>query len=1070
MGCGSCYGACARAPRVANTVTACIEKVWGARNHCLRHCVNTPTAGQRASMSSVHTCFRSALAHTFRPSTADAAASWTVPAFLVPACTRPRGRPFASTKRRRPSAEASLIHPEPALGIAHRGTTWELPQKPTGPPLGSCIPLPARHVRADIQHWLRAMDPFLPLPLRRNQENEPDGPATPAFSSLSATSVTASDVAYFLVAAQYYSHDILSHVGLREKRWDAVIWITRKLVGDGKASTQATVTLEPFALAIPLEQQHMSLSELTNDALRIQTPRTASSIPTKPALNMNELTSIPETIEPRHRLTKRALGQLWRALGTMILAAAEEQPDHTSIMHRVLEILAYLHHKGHIPDSVYAHKPEPDNYALQQPPTLHVLSSKILTALSDAQWRAHEASVKNATERLNASYFLGHEIPGSRYKVQVTGVAPELWLELVLWSCLHGGWTVDGSAILEEIASHRGDRPWVLTSWKELLEAEREEQKTAAQKGWGLFGSRPESLPHGDQRARTQRKISSEVVTAIVDGLVNEVRLGVGARGITPKHLVDRIKTLKTFLDHNSLSLGSTTWDSVILRLLESGSVVPEKRPEMLLSILDLASEFGAEVSAVNASPKPTATKSEPPYFFEPTTLPISLLHRTMRSYINIGDIAGAMSTLEKLQELTDQNKQKSLAHFFKVLMTIPLRRNEPFTSRLPPIEFPAFENQMSVPLLAKLLDLVTAANMYDVGRWFLFSGDLDGPLIRPGMYGNFVMAASIIRFGAMAGEHDLVLKIVNQTSTADSTPGQALKHRMPHEFFTALLRSQISLHRWASVRGMQNYALESQGFRVKPDILAQFAAELLRVSAPTEGGEATKADAKSAFTNMLFTWENLVLNDMRNELYCILAVLSSVHAEWKDYCSGFLAHAAQQDIKLSTDDFNNILSGVLDGYGSLKAKEVVEKWCYQAPRVFEPFRAPGGLPTMSKHRPTKAEAYDNWPENIEVHQTSGATLILQGRIHANRQTVWAILRKVQQEHEELQRRGEGVLLAKRGEMGATLKWAARLLYHMGFDHEDILRDLGSVAELAGLEAPVASTATLRLWEEGPVV
>ncbi|KAJ4350524.1 uncharacterized protein N0V89_009145 [Didymosphaeria variabile] len=715
-----------------------------------------------------------------------------------------------------------------------------------------------------------------------------------------------------------------------------------------------------------------------------------------------------------------------------------------------------------IPDSVYAHKPDPDNYALQQPPTLHVLSSKILTALSDAQWRAHEASVKIATERLNASYFLGHEIPGSRYKIQVTEVAPELWLELVLWSCLHGGWTLDGSAILEDIASHRGERPWVLTSWKELLEAEAEEQEHAAQKGWGLFGTRDGMVPHTEQRTRMQRKISSEVVTAIVDGLVNDVRLGVGARGTTPEYLVERIKALKQFLDNSSLSLGSTTWDSIMSRLLESGSIVPEKRPEVLLSILDLASEFGSEVSAVNASPKPAAIESEPPYFFEPTTVPISLLHRTMRSYVHNGDIAGAMHTLEKLQELTDQNKQKSLAHFFEILKTIPLRHEQPFTSRLPPIEFPAFENQLSVPLLAKLLDLITDANMYDLGRWFLFSEDLDGPLIRPGMYGNFVMAASIIRFGTMAGEHDLVLKIVNKTSTTDNTPGLPVKHRMPHEFFTALLCSQIKLHRWTSVRGMQNYVLETPGFQVKPKVIAQFAAELLRLSAPTEGSATTKEDARTAFKNLLFTWESLVVNDMRKELYCVLAILSSVHVEWKGYCSQFLTFSAQQGIKLSTEDFNIILSGVLDGYGTLKAKEVVEMWCYQAPRTFEPYRAPGGLPTMSKYRPTKSEEYESRPENIELHQASGAKLILLGRIHANRQTVWAILRKMQQEHEEMQRRGEEASVAKRGEIRKTLEWAAKMLYYLGFDYEDIIRDLGNLAELAGLEAPAAPTATLR--------
>jgi hypothetical protein len=38
-----------------------------------------------------------------------------------------------------------------------------------------------------------------------------------------------------------------------------------------------------------------------------------------------------------------------------------------------------------------------------------------------------------------------------------------------------------------------------------------------------------------------------------------------------------------------------------------------------------------------------------------------------------------------------------------------------------------------------------------------------------------------------------------------------------------------------------------------------------------------------------------------------------------------------------------------------------------------------------------------------------------------------------------------------------TLKWAARLLYYLGFDYEDIIRDLGSLAELAELEAPAAA-------------
>lgn len=1008
---------------------------------------------QRTSMSSVHTCFRTALTQAFRPSAPDAAASWTIPAFLVPAYTRPRSRPFASAKRRtvQPAVDQTT-NPSIALStpILNARTTDTL-QKPRSPPLfDATIALPAQHLRTDIEQWLIAIEPYLPSHLRKIQLNQSDAPATPIA------------IAYILVAARCYSHDILTHLALKEQRWDTVVWIAKELVGDGRLSKCLPSKVEPFTNGPFQNLQYMSLQELTSKPVDPHIVHTASKSKSR---NLDETTSIPETLDARRRLTKRALGQLWRALGSMILVATEDKSRHDIIMHRVLEILAYLHHMDFIPDSVYAHKPKQNDYALQQPPTLHVLSSKILTALSDAQWRAHEESVKVATERLNASYFLGHEIPGSRYKVRVTEVAPELWLELVLWSCLHGGWTLEGSAILEEVASYK-QHPWVLVSWKELLlQAEQDDQETVTQKGWGLFGARKEFAADAEQRARMQRSISSEVVTAFVDGLVNEIRLGVGARGSTPELLVKRLKSLKRFLDRNSLSLGSTTWDSILLRLLESGSIVPEKRPEMLLSMLDLASDFGSEVSAVNASSKIGSTESDLPYFFEPSTIPISLLHRTMQSFVKNGDVSGAMNTLQKLQKLTDQNKQKSVEQFFELLKTIPIRQAEPFRSLLPPIEFPAFENHLSISLLAKLLDLITDAKEYDLGRWFLFSEDLDGPLIGPNMYRHFVMAAAIIRFGTMAGEHDLVLKVVNRTSTASNLPGEPVKHRLPYEFFTALLCSQIRLHRWTSVQGMQNYVLESSGFHVKPEILSHFSAELLRLSAMLGVDDTAKSDARTAFKNMLFTWENLVLNDMRNELYCILAILSSVNAEWKEFCSQFLGFSAQQGMKLSTKDFNHILSGVLDAYGSLKGREVVDTWCYKPPRTFEPYRAPGGLPTMSKFRPSKSDEYESRPENIEVHQASGAKLILLGRIHPNRQTVWAILRMVRQEFEELQDGSEEGSMAKRAELRETLKWAARLLYYMGFDYEDITRDVGNLAELADLEAP-APKVLLRLWED----
>ena len=718
------------------------------------------------------------------------------------------------------------------------------------------------------------------------------------------------------------------------------------------------------------------------------------------------------------------------------------------IMPRVLEVIAYMHHSGLMPDSVYTYHPSQEKHALQQPPTIHMLSSKILTALSDATWKAHEASVKIAKDRANAQYFLGHEIPGSRFKSHVTEVAPELWLELVLWSCLHGGWVQDGVAILEELATKKGEHRWALISWREIMEKEQQEAPTPS-KSWSLLPMNKDAFASAQDRARTRKTISSEVVTAFVDGLVNQMRLGVGGRGVDPERLVASIKTLKGLLDANKLSLGSTSWNSIMARLMESGGFVPEKRPEILLRIFELAPGFGVEVGAPNAS---ASTNTEIPYFFEPTTLPLSLLHRAMRAFINTGDITGAMSTLSLLQRHTDDNKQKSVQQFFSLLRNSPqLRKDEPFTSRSPPVSFPAFDTKLPVPLLARLLDLATETKLFNLGRWLLFSDDLDGPLIGPALYGHRNIAASLVRFGTLAGENDLVLKVIKAAGTWNEKYQQ---QRMPAEVLISMLCCQLKLRRWGSVRGMQRYIEETSTFRPRPIIVTTFASELLRTSREPE---EVRAQAKDTFTGLLFAWENLILENIKDELDCTLSIMSTVDKYWKDYCSRFLAFSLRQVIKLSADDFNRILGGVLDGYGSVKGAEVVDQWCYKPPKTFEAYRAPGGLPTMPRYRFTKSDEYEDRPEDIELVQDSGARLILQGRVNANRQTIWAVIRKVQEEVVLYQGGGKKLSEAARTEVRDTLKWAARFLYYLGFDYEDIIRDLGSLAELAELEAPAAS-------------
>ncbi|KAF1999674.1 hypothetical protein P154DRAFT_436806 [Amniculicola lignicola CBS 123094] len=969
-------------------------------------------------MRAAHTCIRSALTQAFRAPRRSPSAVCTVPEFLVPGLRPPPRRPLSTSR---------VPRPPPAR-----------PVKPPQEPFPLRIPLPEIAARHDIQQWLAAIDPFLPPHLRQ----------TPAPGSDKALPATPLDLAWVLKASQdaltESAQDLLCHMGPVEGRWATVVWIVKKLVEGGPRMLEPPLQLEPFANVVWPGGAFRTLDDLT------QSPLLLERVPSAQRLmhTLDDKTATPDTIDRRASVAKRAVGQVWRSLGNMILAATgEPEGEESNIMPHVLEIIAYLHHAGLIPEAVYRDRPAQNHSALQQPPTLHLLSSKILTALSDATWRAHEASVKVAAHRLHTPYFLGHEIPGSYFKIKVTEVAPELWLELVLWSCVHGGWILDGAAILESVQTQSEDRGWSLISWRELLQAtEREQPREPASRRWRLLSKRDANpSPTPDDRALTRRTLSSEVVAAFVDGLVNYMRVGVGARGSDPEDLVRQLKSLKALLDASSLSLGSASWDSVMVRLLESGGLVPENRPELLRTIVDLSSGFGAEVGSANSSKSTTGGDMEPPYFFEPSTAAISMLHRTMHSFLGIGDLSGALITLQALQQHTDHNKQKSLEQFFKKLQTIPLNQAYAFDS--PPIEFPAFEPQVPIPLLAKLLDLITEAERYDVGRWLLFSQELDGPIIAEHMYYESTMAASILRFGTMSGEHDLVMGIVERASTWDN---RQVTKRLPDEIMTALLRCQIQLQKWETVGAMRDHVLQNRGYRPSPEVLAHFVAVLLR------DVEESKTKVKQAFKEFLFAWERPLLANIHNELNCVLAILSSLHPSWTQYTSQFMAYSSRQGIKLSVFNFNILLKGVLDGYGSVKGREVVDMWCHRPSKTFKAYHAAGGLPTMPTIQSTKSEELRNRPEDIEIIQPSGTVLTLQGRILPNRQTVWMIIRKVQQEVVSVNDLGAEERVEKRRETKKTLRWAARLLYYLGLDYEDIIRDFGSLAELAQIEAPPA--------------
>ncbi|OCK86228.1 hypothetical protein K432DRAFT_438643 [Lepidopterella palustris CBS 459.81] len=1002
-------------------------------------------------MRSVHTCFRTALSRAFRPFSQSVSGAWAVPEFLVPAISQPAASPRRASYSHRNNAQST----ESSSGVQVLQKEQRLLQtpgvRPRNPRVKFKIPIPEDGLaRTEMQSWIAALEPFLPCSLRNKApaDNRDQRPAS------------AVDFSKLLLEAQYSTLDVLSHMGLVEGRWSTVMWIIKKLFEEGPAIGAAPAALDSFTNII-WDNPSVSLDEVTNAAILAHRARPLSKL----EQSLKEFTSAPETLDYRLNLIKGALGQVWRSLGSMILVVAEEKSDGSStIMSHILEIIAYLHHIGMIPEAVYRYTPAQDSSGLQQPPTLHLLSSRILTSLSDATWRAHESSIQDGRQKLNAQYFLGHEIPGSRYKITVPEIGPEIWIELVLWSCLHGGWILDGTSILEKMMTYKGENLWSLICWRDVVESSQARGLLQVPKDWDKLTAHFHSRNKTTQSNRggrhlVQRTVSSEVVAAFVDGLINTMRVGVGARGNTPEDVVGHIKTLKRLLDRDNLSLGSMSWDGVTVRIMESEGVIPEKDPDLLLEIVGLSRGFGSEIGSINVPLQESGPHPSLGYIFDASAAPLGFLHRAIRAFIQIGNSSGALKAFEQLQRYTDENKMKSMTEFFQTLKESPSETGQLFSSTFAPVDFPGFSPQIPTPLLAALLDLVSESRMYDFGNWLLFSKEIDGPLIPRSLYRFPEVTPSIIRYGTATRNNDLLLNVVEAVGVPGGPQGG---YRLPYETLSAFLHSQIKIHKWDSVKGIYVYAKQNPGYQIEAETLAVFARELLLSSSTTDDWRrARNKNAKAAFSDLIDTWYQMIEKELHNEFNTILGILSTVHSDWELFCLNLWTATGRQRIALKPRSFNTIMEGIVDGYGSLEGKRIVDMWCQAtAATYFRDYRSPGGLPSMPKSRPSKGEEHDNQPKDFELQTSPGVSTTFHGRIRPDVLTFRTILRKAAQEEEERSKNGMQQSPDELAAFKDMLCWAASSLGGFGLDYEDILREFGSLAAFVEIKPPPATAIT----------
>ncbi|EON64893.1 hypothetical protein W97_04127 [Coniosporium apollinis CBS 100218] len=766
--------------------------------------------------------------------------------------------------------------------------------------------------------------------------------------------------------------------------------------------------------------------------------------------SLEQLTAnAPTLANTRLDVRSEAVGQIWRSLGNMILTAADRSRTETDpIMPHVLEIIAFLHHSGVVPESVYNYTPAQDSSALQQPPTLHLLSSRVLTSLTDAAWRAHQTTAASKAKNTGTSYdYVGRDFPGARYKVAIDELGPEVWLELVLWSCLHGPWLLDGAAILTRMSKYEGDSKWSLVCWQDVLRSSEDHESQKGKVDWNLLqpliGVDARTQEHQQNRLRVERTISSEVVAAFVDGLMNQVRVGVGARGEEPRAILEHVNGLKMLLDRANLGLGGTSWDAVVVRFLESEGINAEKDPDLLLDILRLVQPFGAELNFANAPVNNVESQDRPTYVLDGSAAALGLLHRAIRAYARMENTAGALQAFEQLQSLTDSNKRRSLEEFFRSMRDQTQQSADGsgmFDSKVSGIDYPSFYPQVPSTILAALLDLSTRSKAYDFGNWLLYSEDIDGPIIPPSLYGDRLLAPAIIRFGTATRDKALLARII-EVQSLRSRKGSS---RLPDEILVAFINSQIENRRWDSVDNILKY-LGDRNHGWGTQTVAVLARELLRHEVPTQsqvGNEESFSQAKRIFRALL---QGLYGHNDRGiylELNGLLGVLSSVSLSWAQYCTSLFSRSGVQPLRLPTPCFNTLLEGVVDAYGSIHGKRVWDIWCEDlADGLPRNPRHPGGISRLPRYRPSKDIASMNSLPDIKLDDLPDLDIAFRGRVTPTLATIRIIIRKaIQEQQEQLQETHLHTLREDRREL---VHWAELVLRKMGIQDEDTARELG---------------------------
>ena len=772
----------------------------------------------------------------------------------------------------------------------------------------------------DVDAWAELLDYILPQRFKSSGSAVIDNDEEPSQYSELQRSITIV-LAHAKATAKV---DLLVHLGVHQERWQVVDWLVDVMLEERHNPHQEGVFSQQSLRPIwPTHER--SLNEVTENPIRVESPeRINFSLDHLYDWERDKCGCHNDTID------QCCLAHIWQALGCMILEAedrAKGDANNQFILSYVLGILARMHHINALPATIYNYSPAKDRSVIQRPPTLYLLSARIMTILSDVAWKKHWI-----LEMQKAKDY-GYELPEPRIQPQLPHVGAEVWLDLILWACVEGGWISEAAWIISEMQKRNKDRDmkWSVIDWNQIcrtkspklewtaiLKLQIDKSRLNQSTGIGIANSGTSSVDMGSCT------ISREVALAILDGIISRASTKSEVYGSPIETVQKHILDCRNLLDQGQTYAGVNLMNTMALRMAE-------------LTILDTQSFKPSMMDIVAMSP--VMSHAHLPNHQAPLQIKedgmdnsaciLGLLHRNLYESSVRGDYHGILKSLETIQNLIDGHKKIYIQEFANELRERLLQGQEDSNSIEPHAKSstPMLYPYIPVHVISQLLNTIAQNKFTDLRDWILHNNYVDGGILPSQMYGSTALHPALLDVATATADDVLLNRVLEE-----------LQPPLSGSTLHALLRCHIALDKWPAVQDILNHFKNSNSVEWQSSDALAVAAAVLRHEKAKHGRAGTAhrpqlilADIlRGRFDHPRKPSEQIDLSKIQeaNQLKRLLRSVPGGTFDFLPFDQTREAGRLSSKRHLPASSFSILLEKVVQQLGSRAGQSLWQKWC----------------------------------------------------------------------------------------------------------------------------------------------